>query len=262
MLVRESAMELLNYNFTLLLLIFMRMTGCIVFNPILGRRNIPVVVRVGLTLMLSVFSYQIIPAQQIDLGTVLIFAITMLRELMIGFLIGFVIQMFLAVILISGENMDMQIGISMSKIYDPQSNVSMPVSGSLINGMFFLLFFATGAHLTLIKIFIKLCVVVPYGTVAIDPQVFSQLVELFQLILIYAVKMSLPMMAAQLITEFAIGLVMRAVPKLNIFVINIQIKVILGFAILFLMAGPLASFLERLITLMFDQVDKIFQLLL
>lgn len=251
----------LNTNVTLLLLIFMRMTGCVVFSPIFGRTNIPVVIRVGLTLMLSLFSYQLVPTRTVVLSSFLIFFVTMLRELLLGFLIGFIIQMFLSVILISGENMDMQIGISMSKIYDPQSNVSMPISASLINAMFFLLFFATGAHLTLIQVFIQFCVLVPYGELAIDPQVFSHMVELFRLILIYSVKMSLPIMASQLITEFAVGLVMKAVPKLNIFMINIQVKLLLGFGILFLMAGPLASFLERMIDLMFDQIGGVYRML-
>ena len=174
----------LNYNVTLLLLIFMRMTGCVVFSPIFGRTSIPVVVRVGLTLMLSLFSYQLVPVRTVELPSFLIFFVTMLRELLLGFLIGFVIQLFLSVILISGENMDMQIGISMSKIYDPQSNVSMPISGSFINAMFFLLFFATGAHRTLIQVFVQLCVMVPYGELAIGQQVFFHLVELFRLVLI------------------------------------------------------------------------------
>lgn len=251
----------LNYNVTLLLFIFMRMTGCIVFSPIFGRTNIPIIIRVGLTLMLSLFSYQLVPVRTVVLPNILIFFVTMIRELFLGFLIGFIMQLFVAVILISGENMDMQIGISMSKIYDPQSNVSMPITGSFINAMFFLLFFSTGAHRTLIQVFVQLCVIVPYGELAIQSQVFSHLVMLFRLILIYAVKLSLPVMASQLITEFAVGLVMKAVPKLNIFMINIQIKVILGLGILLLMAGPLASFLERLINLMFDQIDGLYRML-
>lgn len=252
----------LDYNFTLLLLIFTRMLGCIVFNPILGRKSIPVIVRVGLAMMLAVFSYQLVPVQDIQLNTFLLLFVTLLRELMLGFLVGFVIQLFMSIILISGENIDMQIGISMSKIYDPQSNVSMPVSGSLINAMFYMIFFVTNAHLTLIQVFVQLCVMVPYGTLAVDPNIFSHIAHLFALILIYAVKMSMPMMAAELITEFAVGLVMKAVPKLNVFVINIQIKIILGFTILLIIAAPLASYLEKLISLMFDQINTVFNLLL
>mgnify|MGYP002409651318 FL=1 len=250
-----------DYDFTLLLLVFMRMSGCVLFNPILGRRNLPPVVKIGLSLMLTLFSYRLIPPQNFEIHSFLVFFVLLFRELLIGFLVGAVIQMFLSVILISGETMDMQIGISMSRIYDPQSNVSMPLSASLINAMFFLIFFATNSHITLIRLFVRLCTVLPYGSVRIPAHVFGQLSSLLSLILIYAVKMAFPVLAAQLITEFAVGLVMRAVPQIDVFVINIQVKVILGFLILMMMVAPLSSFLERLITLMFDYVGNIFQLL-
>ena len=252
----------LNYDFTLLLFIFMRMSGCIMFNPILGRKNLPVIVKVGLTMMLSVFSYHLVPTQNIEISSFLVLSFSLLKELLIGYAVGYVIQLFLSIMLISGENMDMQIGISMSKIYDPQSNVSMPLSASLINTMFILIFFAVNGHLTLIQIFIKLCVMVPYGSLRFEPAMYQQLVDMFSLILVYAVKMSLPVLAAELITEIAVGLVMRAVPQIDVFVINIQFKVILGFIIIIIMAPPLASFLEKLILLMFDNINQVFQTLL
>ena len=252
----------LNYDFTLLLFIFMRMSGCIMFNPILGRKNLPVIVKVGLTMMLTVFSYHLVPAQTIEISSFLVLFFSLLKELLIGYTVGYVIQLFLSIMLISGENMDMQIGISMSKIYDPQSNVSMPLSASLINTMFILIFFAVNGHLTLIQIFIKLCVMVPYGSLRFEPAMYQQLVDMFSLILVYAVKMSLPVLAAELITEIAVGLVMRAVPQIDVFVINIQFKVILGFIIIIIMAPPLASFLEKLILLMFDNINQVFQTLL
>ncbi|WP_444659915.1 flagellar biosynthetic protein FliR [Caproiciproducens sp. R2] len=252
----------LNYDFTLLLFIFMRMSGCILFNPILGRKNLPVILKVGLTLMLSVFSYHLVPAQTLEIPSFLVLSVSLLKELLIGYMVGYVIQLFLSVMLISGENMDMQIGISMSKIYDPQSNVSMPLSASFINTMFILIFFAVNGHLTLIQIFVKLCVMVPYGTLHFEPAMYQPLIDMFSLILVYAVKMSLPVLAAELITEIAVGLVMRAVPQIDVFVINIQLKVILGFVIIIIMAPPLASFLEKLILLMFDNINQVFQALL
>jgi len=91
---------------------------------------------------------------------------------------------------------------------------------------------------------------------------YQQLVDMFSLILVYAVKMALPILAAELITEIAVGLVMRAVPQIDVFVINIQFKVILGFIIIIIMAPPLASFLEKLILLMFDNINQVFQTLL
>lgn len=248
-----------DYDFNLLLFIFLRMSGCVLFNPILGRKNIPTVFKVGLSLVLAVFSYQMAPAQQLEIPSFLVFAVEGMKELLVGFIIGFVIQLFMSVILISGENMDMQIGVSMSKVYDPQSNVSMPLTASMINAMFILIFFVTNSHLTLVRVFTKLCAVVPYGSLTLRPEMYRELVSMFSLVLIYAVKMSLPILAAELITEIAVGLVMRAVPQIDVFVINIQLKLIIGFVVIMVMVPALASFLERLISLMFDQISHVYQ---
>lgn len=247
-----------DYNFTLLMMIFMRMSGCIIFNPILGRKNIPTVLQIGLTLMLSIFSYPFVPAQTLEISSVLVFFIVALKELVIGYIIGYIIQMFTSVILIGGEIIDMQIGISMAKIYDPSSNVSMPVSASYINLMFILIFFAANGHLTLIQIFTKLCVAVPYGDHLINTSAVYSLVSMFTQILIYAVKIALPILAAEFITELAVGLVMKAVPQVDVFTVSIQLKVILGFAVILIMVPSLATFLERLMNLMFDSISHIF----
>ena len=247
-----------DYNFTLLLLIFMRMSGCVMFNPILGRRNLPTIFQVGLTLMLTLFTYPLVPAQALEIGSFLVFFVVAIKELLIGFIIGFIIQMFMSIIQVSGEMIDMQLGISMSKVYDPSSNVSMPLSASYINIMFILIFFAANGHLTLIQIFTKLCTILPYGDQLVNPSVYQNLVSMFSLILVYAVKISLPVLAAEFITEIAVGLVMRAVPQIDVFTVSIQLKVIIGFAVILIMVPPLATFLERLINLMFDNISHIF----
>jgi flagellar biosynthetic protein FliR len=247
-----------DYNFTLLLMIFMRMSGCIMFNPILGRRNLPTIFQVGLTLMLTIFTYPLVPAQTLEIGSFLVFFVVAIKELLVGFIIGFIIQMFMSIIQVSGEMIDMQLGISMSKVYDPASNVSMPLSASYINIMFILIFFAANGHLTLIQIFTKLCTILPYGDQLVSTAVSQNLVSMFSLVLIYAVKISLPVLAAEFITEIAVGLVMKAVPQIDVFTVSIQLKVIIGFAVILIMVPPLATFLERLINLMFDNISHIF----
>jgi flagellar biosynthetic protein FliR len=247
-----------DYNFTLLLMIFMRMSGCILFNPILGRKNLPTIFQIGLTLMLTLFTYPLVPTQALEIPNFFIFFIVALKELMVGFIIGFVIMMFMSLIQISGEMMDMQLGISMSRVYDPSSNISMPLSASYVNVMFILIFFCANGHLTLIQIFTKLCQVVPYGEQFPHFTVFQDIVGMFSLVLIYAVKISLPVLAAEFITEIAVGLVMRAVPQIDVFTVSIQLKVIIGFAVILILVPPLATFLERLINLMFDNINHIF----
>lgn len=251
-----------DYNFTLLSLIFLRMTGCIFFNPILGRKNLPVPVKVGLTLMLTLFTYRLTPAQTIEIHSFLVFFVSGLKELLIGFIVGYIIQLFLSVLVMGGEMSDLQVGISMSKVYDPQSDVSMPLSASLLNAMYLLMFFITNAHLTLIEVFVKLGAVVPYGDkLQLSASLFGGLASLLGQMLIYAVKLSLPMVAVQMIGEIGVGLMMRAVPQIDIFTVEIQLKILIGFLVMMVLVPPYAAFLERMMSLMFDRISDVYALL-
>ena len=80
-------------------------------------------------------------------------------------------------------------------------------------------------------------------------------------ILIYAVKMVMPLLAAEIIAEMGVGLIMKAVPQINVFVINIQLKVVVGFLMLFILVAPFADFIERLLLLMFDSINHFVSLI-
>ena len=251
-----------DYNFTLLLLIFMRMSGCILFNPILGRKNLPALVRIGLSLMLTIFTYPLVPQQDLQISSVLVMALACMKELLIGFVVGFIIEMFLSVIIMGGEQIDMQVGISMSRIYDPQSNLAMPLSASVINAMYLLIFFSSNSHLTLIRIFVRLGMALPYGDQLLSANVFGNLAAMFSLMLIYAAKLALPMIAVQMIAQVGVGLMMRAVPQIDIFTIEIQLKLILGFVTILVLVPPLSDFIEKLISLMFQTISQVYGLMM
>jgi len=248
----------LDYNFTLLLMVFLRMTGFIIFNPIFGRKNIPNLFKVGLTLLLTLFVYAQLPnAEAFEIATIAEFVVVGIKELALGYVIGFIVNMFLTVLILAGEIMDMQIGISMAKIYDPASNVSMPISASLLNVMMLVIFFLSNGHLTLIRIFLHSGQAIPYGELAFSAEVFRQISLMFSTILLYSVKMAMPLLAVELISEMGVGLIMKAVPQINVFVINLQLKIIIGFAMIFILIPPFAAFIEKLFSLMFDNIDAV-----
>lgn len=251
-----------DFNFTLLLLVFMRMTGCIMFSPIFGRRNLPTMAKVGLSLLLSAAVYPLVPNNTVVISSVIVLMVTATKELLVGFIIGFIVNLFVSAIVIGGEVIDLHMAMSMAHVYDPTSNVSMPVSGSIFNIMFMFVFFASNAHATLIRLFAESCVVVPYDTDFIDTSALTMVVGLFSRILIYAVQMTIPMFAAALITEVGLGLLTKAVPQINIFIVNIQFKIIAGYFVLFLLIKPMSWFLERLIGLMLDNISSVIRLMM
>ena len=228
---------------TLFLYVSARVSGFVLFNPILGRNNIPAAFRTGMALVLSWFvmgvTRQEVPAPT---GTVDLM-VHLLLEIALGFLLGMVVNFFFYIPQMAGFMTDLQMGMTMNQMYDPGSQANLSVTGMILNLLMTLLFFAAGGHLTLLEIFLTSEEIVPLGAVSIGLPAYQYLLELFLQCTLLAVKMSMPVIAAELIAQVGMGVLMKVIPQINIFAINIDIKVLVGLGLLFMLTVPFSEFL-------------------
>lgn len=237
------------------LFVAMRMFGFIIFNPILGRKNIPNIARSGIALSLSIVLYSASKPNIVETFSAIEYAVLFIKEFMIGAVIGYIMQLVTSTLVFAGEVIDMQAGISMAKVYDPQSNISMPMSGSIYNTLFMILFFTTNAHLNLINLLLISGEILPFGSINFSPDFYTYILDLFSQSMILALKLAFPIMAIELMFEVGVGILMRAIPSINIFAVNIQAKVLIGLLAILLFFAPSANFVERLILIMMDNIE-------
>ena len=164
---------------------------------------------------------------------------------------------FFFAITFGGYIIDFQLGLSMSTVYDPQSNSQVAVTGSLLQTWFMLLFFAVDAHLALMKIMVTSAEIVPYGGIVITTNLGKRVIELFLECAELGVRLSLPILAAEFLVEVGIGIMNKVVPQISIFVINIQIKLIVGMGLLVILFSPTGEHLNRILTEMMKSVQGI-----
>lgn len=244
-------------DFTYFLLILARMSGYVFFNQIFGRGNLPALLKTSLSLFLAITVYGIIPPDDtMFIGSIIEYVLLIVKELFVGYLIGYIINIFFSTVVISGSILDMQTGMSMSQIFDPSSNISMGIAGSFFNIILLLLFFSANGHLTLIKLFITSCKLIEIGNFTIPKEIFYNMVQLFQQILVLALKLSMPIMAVEIILEAGIGILMKAIPQIQVFSVNVQLKIIVGLLLLMLLVPTFATFIDNIITLMFDTLES------
>ena len=249
--------DLIFNNYLFFLLVITRITAMILFNPIFGRRNIPTLARMGLILFLSIIIMYSIDIKDIQIVGLLDFIFIALKELIIGFSIGFLIQLALSTIMMTGDISDMQIGVAMSKLYDPHSNISMSITGSIYFIIFTLIFFLSNAHLNFIKIINLSFDIVPVGFEIIDFNFAGYIVDLFGSILVIAIKLSLPVFAVEFIGEIGMGILMRTVPQINVFVVGLQLKLLIGLVMIALILPVSANIFDNLIASMFDRMHDV-----
>ena len=244
-------------NFVAYLMVTARISGIFTFNPIFSRQNVPTRIKVGLTLVLSVVTMAYMNNElTYTVSGIPAFVMTLGKELLIGLILGFLVNLILTVIIYAGELMDTQIGFGMAKAMDPMTGVQMPLFANLFYYLFILYFFIVGGHLKYIELFIT-----SYDILPLDYSFTPQTLNLVYFIASYlgtvitlAVKFAMPIIASELITEFVIGVMMKAVPTIQIFVVNIQLKIVIGMLVLFAVAQPMSYFLEYLMNIMFQNL--------
>ncbi|WMI80971.1 flagellar biosynthetic protein FliR [Anaerotignum sp. MB30-C6] len=248
-------------NFVFFSLVLMRMAGFVFLNPIFGRRNIPGIVKSGLVLALTMIVFTSLPQQQMQFSGMFEYGFVLLKEFSAGFALGFVISLFLYVIIFAGEFIDMELGLSMSKIFDVQSNASIALSATYYNILFMFLFFATDAHLAIINILLNSSNVIPYGQVILGQDVAQAVLDTFIFCSELALKMAFPIVAIEFLCAVGMGILMKAIPQINVFVVDIQLKIFVGLMTLVLIFSPMADFLNQLVVLMVDSVRDILSLM-
>lgn len=248
-------------SLTLFLLITARMTGCVAFNPLLGRRGIPSLVKAGLILLLSLSAFSIttvgVEAPSTLLGLALMFGM----ELFLGYALGLVVSLFFYIPVMAGSVIDMQMGLSMASTYDPASGIQVTATSTLLNVLMSLLFFAANGHHTLIRIFLASGRVVPFGTVALGEDFYGAMIQIFLDCTLLGVKLAMPILAAELMGQVGMGILMKAIPQINVFAINIELKVIIGLVLIMLMLFPFSQFLLEAETQMLVALQEILPLM-
>ncbi|MGI5891287.1 MAG: flagellar biosynthetic protein FliR [Bacillota bacterium] len=246
--------EMISEQYMIFLMIFARMTGMILFNPFLTRRSVSPYIKIGLAFFCAVILTASLDLTQLSFSSNLMFIVACLKELFIGFCCGVIMQLFLSVVLMAGEFIDLQLGVGMGKIYDPQSNVSMPITGSIFNLFFIISFFVVNGHLTLIKIIFYSFDILPLGPEFFNPEAWQYLTLIFSQILALALKLALPIIAIELVTEMGLGLLMRTVPQINVFMVGLQLKLLVGLILLVFVLPGVFGFFDSMLDQMFKEI--------
>ena len=255
---------------TLFLYITARMSGFVLFNPIFGRRSIPGIFRAGLALVLAVFVFEMsgqrapVPVGTAELaqptGALAESAVRLLLELSVGFLLGMAVSCFLYIPQLAGLVVDTQMGMTMNQIYDAGAQANLSVTGGVLNVLLLLLFFAGNGHHTLLRIVMTSGEVVPFGEAALSSAAANAMLSLFVECTVLGIKLCMPILAAELLGQVGMGVLMKAIPQINVFSINIELKVLIGLILLLLLISPFSEFLLQAELTMFDRLRELLAL--
>lgn len=237
------------------LLLFVRCTGLFTLSPIFGRNNLPAQARIGLALCITYILLGAFPNGAVHYETVWQYGLLVVKELLVGLIIGYMSSLFLQVATMAGQILDVQIGFGMAQLYDRDTQNMVSLTSNLLNYSLLLLFLAANGHHTILKMLYFSVQALPVGQVALGADVVNTAVDAFSMAFSMAVTISLPIIAAELILEVAMGIMIRAVPQLNVFVVGIPVKLIIGLLAMLMMLPFFTSYGSTIFEAMFNHMS-------
>jgi len=198
--------------------------------PFFGSLNIPIYFRVGAAVSIAVVLFPVVDGNQVITAppTVIMYGISVLAELFIGWLIGFVAYISFAAITMAGKVMDMQVGFAIVNVMDPTSGQQMPLIGSFLYNLSLIIFVVTNGHHVLLTALTESFNLVPI--LAINPNLsLTMLIANFTTgIFLTGMKIAMPVTFAILLTNVSLGILARTMPQLNIFVVGLPLQLTIG----------------------------------
>jgi flagellar biosynthesis protein FliR len=212
----------------------LRVLGLIFAEPILGNANVPVRVKVGFALLVTMLLAPLLPAMpRVDPASAAGVLIAV-QQLLIGLAMGFTLRIALTAVETAGQLAGLQMGLGFAVFFDPQSSAQTAVVGQFLGLFAILIFLAIDGHLMVLTALSQSFATLPVGAQPLDVSGFRLLIawggEIFRTGLI----ISLPVIAALLIANVAVGIMTRAAPQLNIFAVGFPVTLAVGFFALWL----------------------------
>lgn len=242
-------------NFQIALLIVGRVGAILAIAPFYSSTIIPYRLRFILSIFIAiVMTPMIIHKMNIKIPVNLVaYGLLVLEQVLIGMIIGFMLTTVFSAFQLAGQYFSIQIGFGMNEVVDPLGQISIPVTGQFLNLMSILVFlYINGPQSVIQSLFLSFKVL---------PQVHWNQAESFLLLnyagkafvgmFLIAFKIAIPVMGTIFVITTAMGLLAKIAPQMNVMMLSFPMKILVAFAILFILTPVIIS-------LMADAIERIF----
>lgn len=244
------------------LLLTSRISGLFLSAPILSSRMMPVRVKVLVIIALAAMMAYFVPityAQEITSPAYFIAALAV--EILTGYTIGFVTYMVFGAIQLAGQIMDMQMGFGIVNVVDPQSGTQIPLMGNLTQTVALLLYLAIDGHHYLFQALIQSYKFIPVLGLNLNGKLVDLIIQISVYMFVIAIKISAPIVIAIITADIAMGFVARTVPQMNVFIVGLPLKILVGLGALLIMMPIYIWVFNTLFAHFFEYLDRTIRLM-
>jgi flagellar biosynthetic protein FliR len=235
---------------------FTRILALVASSPVLGNKQIPARLKIGLSLLLTfIVAPTLGPLPEVDPASAMGLLVLM-QQILAGLLMGFTMRLIFTAVEMSGELTGMQMGLGFASFFDQINATFTPVVAQFLGIVAALAFIGMNGHLYMLEALADSFQTFPISTAPPHALALRSITEWGGSMFTYALQLSMPVIGALLFTNIALAVLTRSAPQLNIFAIGFPLTLVIGFAALTLSLPYLAPLLDRFIHATLDSASR------
>lgn len=248
-------------NFSLVLA---RLAGIMILTPMYSSPNLPESIKPWMVFPIALIVFMGLPVNSWVTDTTELYLLKMtFYEFIVGVLLGFCLAFVIEVLNFAGNIVSTPMGLSIALAIDPASEETSTTLGQFNTMFASLLFFAMNLHHAVLEGYLASYRALPLGQAVLPYEAgivwFTQ--KFYELFLV-SLQISIPLLTVLILINFALGVLTRTLPKLNIFMVGIPLQIVVGMVTYTITLSFLSLAIQRLFHKGFSDFEPVLRLFL
>lgn len=221
-------------------LIFARVGAFAMLIPGIGEQSVPPRIRLSLAFLLAlVIAPVAVPANLAVPATVGAMGAAILKEVLIGLLLGAILRMFLSSLATAGEVVSIQTTLSFAQTANPMQATPSTTLGTFLGLMGIVLIMATDLHHMFLSGLVRSYALFPFSRPLQVGDAATLAIQTVGGSFALGIQLAAPVLVFSLIFNIATGLVGRVMPQFQIFFVSAPLGILLGLSLFALSLGAI-----------------------
>lgn len=239
-----------------IMLVFIRVASVVAVAPFFSGREVPRRLKASIAFFLALIVVNTMDYTSVQYNSVWDYCGLALTEAITGILIGMGSLLCLYILNFSGHMIDMEIGFSMVQEMDPTTNVTSTVTANLYSYIFMLFFLVSDMHYFIIDALYDSYQLIPIGGARFSGNLYTIMITYITDYFIIGFRIILPIFACILVINIVLGILAKIAPQMNMFVVGMQLKILIGLFLIFIVLQLFSGVTDFL----FEEMQKLTQL--
>jgi flagellar biosynthetic protein FliR len=243
-------------------MVLLRVAAILMSLPIFSGNNVPNMFKAGLALAVALVLFPVVDVsvQPATEGWIFL-TLGVTSEVLLGLGVGLAIRLIMAGIQMAGQVSGYQMGLAIANIMDPATSMQTPVLAQAFNLLAMLIFLTINAHHWFFRALVDSFALIPPFHFALSSSFVGYLVDMAGTMFVIALKVGAPIIVVLILTSVSFGLMARTVPQINIFIVAMPLKIVVGLLFVVFSLPYLQSYLRELFDQFGAQLVPLFRLL-